>query len=67
MDACEAKEHGSDSKRKHQMEGAILQAKEWTRTSGRCNPVEHAVTRKQASMSALVSHSSSSLIVCSSL
>jgi hypothetical protein len=32
MDACEAKEHGGDSKRKHQVEGAIMQAKEWTRT-----------------------------------
>jgi hypothetical protein len=28
MEACEAREHG----------GAIMQAKEWTRTSGRCNP-----------------------------
>jgi fructose-1-phosphate kinase PfkB-like protein len=32
MDACEAREHGGDSKRKHQVEGAIMQAKEWTRT-----------------------------------
>jgi hypothetical protein len=36
MDACEAREHGGDSKRKHQVEGAIMQAKEWTRTFGRC-------------------------------
>jgi hypothetical protein len=25
-----------------------MQAKEWTRTFGRCNPVEHAVTKKQS-------------------
>jgi hypothetical protein len=36
MDACEAREHGSDLKQKHQVEGAIMQAKEWTRTFGRC-------------------------------
>jgi hypothetical protein len=38
MEACEAKQHGSDSKQNHQVEGAIMQAKEWTRTFGRCNP-----------------------------
>jgi hypothetical protein len=48
MDECEAREHGSDLKRKHQVEGAIMQEKEWTRTFGRCNPVEHAVTKKQS-------------------
>jgi hypothetical protein len=48
MEACEAKEHGGDSKRKHQVEGAIMQAKEWMRTFGRCNPVEHAVTKQQS-------------------
>jgi hypothetical protein len=42
------REHGSDSKRKHQVEGAIMQAKEWTRTFGRFNPVEHAVTKQQS-------------------
>jgi hypothetical protein len=52
MDACEAREHGRDSKREHQVEGALMQTKEWTRTFGRCNPVEHAVM-KQQSMSAL--------------
>jgi hypothetical protein len=36
MDACEAREHGSDSKRKHQVEGAIMQSTELTRTFGRC-------------------------------
>jgi hypothetical protein len=34
MEACEAKEHGSDSKQNHQVEEAIMQAKEWTRTFG---------------------------------
>jgi hypothetical protein len=53
MEACEAREYGSDSKRKHQVEGAIMQEKEWTRTFGRCNPMEHAVTKQQRSMSAL--------------
>jgi hypothetical protein len=48
MEACEAREHGSDSKQNHQVEGAIMQAKEWTRTFGRCNPVEHAVTKQQS-------------------
>jgi hypothetical protein len=47
MEECEAREHGSDSKRKHQVEGAIMKAREWTRTFGRCNPVEHAVTKQQ--------------------
>jgi hypothetical protein len=36
MEACEAREYGSESKRKHQVEGAIVQAMEWTRTFGRC-------------------------------
>jgi hypothetical protein len=36
MDACKAREYGSESKRKHQVEGIIMQAKEWTRTFGRC-------------------------------
>jgi hypothetical protein len=37
MEACEAKEHGGDAKQKHQMEGPIMQAKEWTIEFGRCN------------------------------
>jgi hypothetical protein len=41
-------EHGSDSKQNHQVEGAIMQAKEWIRTFGRCNPVKHAVTKQQS-------------------
>jgi hypothetical protein len=28
MEACEEREHGSDSKQNHQVEGAIMQAKE---------------------------------------
>jgi hypothetical protein len=48
MDACEAREHGGDSKRKHQVKGAIMQAKEWTRTSGRFNLMEHAVMKQQS-------------------
>jgi hypothetical protein len=31
MEACEAREHGSVSKQNHQVEGAIMQAKEWMR------------------------------------
>jgi hypothetical protein len=70
LDACEAREHGGNSKRKHQVEGIIMLAKEWTRTFGRC-------TRSRSKMSALeknrakrrreVSLPSSSLFVCSSL
>jgi hypothetical protein len=30
MEACEAREHGGDSKKNHQVEGIIMQAKEWT-------------------------------------
>jgi hypothetical protein len=36
MEACEAREYGNESKRKHQVEGIIMQAKEWMRTFGRC-------------------------------
>jgi hypothetical protein len=48
MEACEAREHGGDSKQNHQVEGPIMQAKEWTRTFRRCNPVELAVTKQQS-------------------
>jgi hypothetical protein len=34
----------------NQVEGSIKQEKEWTRGFGRCNPVEHAVTKQQRSM-----------------
>jgi hypothetical protein len=37
MEACEAKEHGHDLKQRHQVEGPIMQAKEWMREFGRCN------------------------------
>jgi hypothetical protein len=37
MVACEAKEHGHDSKQRHQVEGPIMQAKEWMREFGQCN------------------------------
>jgi hypothetical protein len=47
MEACEAREHGSDSKQNHQVEG-VMQANEWTRAFRRCNPVEHAVTKQQS-------------------
>jgi hypothetical protein len=53
MEACEAREHGGDSKQNHQVEGEIMQAKEWTRTFGRCNPVEHVSRSNKASISAL--------------
>jgi hypothetical protein len=51
MDACEAREHGGDPKRKHQVEGAIMQAKEWTRTFGRCtrSRSKHVCTREEPS------------------
>jgi hypothetical protein len=35
--ACEAREHGHDSKQRHQVEGPIMEAKEWMREFGRCN------------------------------
>jgi hypothetical protein len=37
MVACEAREHGHDSKQRHQVEGPIMQAKEWMREFGWCN------------------------------
>jgi hypothetical protein len=37
MAACEAREHGHDSKQRHQVEGPIMQPKEWMREFGRCN------------------------------
>jgi hypothetical protein len=50
MESCEAREHGCDSKQNHQVEGSIMQAKEWTRVFGRCKPVEYTVTKRQRSM-----------------
>jgi hypothetical protein len=48
MEACEAKEHGSDSKQIYRVEGPVMQAKEWTREFGWCNLVEHAVTKQES-------------------
>jgi hypothetical protein len=48
MEACEAREHGSDSRQNHQVEEPIMQAKEWMGTSRRCNPVELEVTKQQS-------------------
>jgi hypothetical protein len=48
MEARETREHGGNSKQNHQVEGTIMQAKEWTRTFGRCNPVEHVVMKQQS-------------------
>jgi hypothetical protein len=52
MEACEAREYGSNSKRKHQAEGAIMQVKEWTRMFGRCmrsRSNKHERTREELS------------------
>jgi hypothetical protein len=51
MEACEAREFGSESKRKHQVEGIIMQAKEWTRTFGRCtrSRSKHECAREEPS------------------
>jgi hypothetical protein len=70
MEACEARECVSESKRKHQVEEVIMQAKEWTRTFGRCTRSRS----NKASMSALEKNRArrevsipSFLFVCSSL
>jgi hypothetical protein len=50
MVACEAsgaREHGHDSKQEHQVEGPIMQAKEWTRAFGRCNKWSMRAQRSQ--------------------
>jgi hypothetical protein len=52
MEACEAREYGSESKRIHQVEGIIMQAKEWTGTFGRCTRSrsnKHECTREEQS------------------
>jgi hypothetical protein len=69
MEACEAREYGSESKRKHQVEGIIMQAKEWTRMFGRCSGHEakSALEKNRAKRRREVSLPSSSLFVCSSL
>jgi hypothetical protein len=70
MEACEARDHGSDSKRKHQVEGIIMQAKEWTRMFGRCTWSRSKMStleKNRAKRTSEVSLPSSSLFVCSSL
>jgi hypothetical protein len=46
MEACEAREFGSESMRKHQVEGAIMQAKEWM---GTLRSNKHECTREEPS------------------
>jgi hypothetical protein len=48
MEACEAKEHGNDSKQRHQVDGPIMQAKEWMREFGQCNPWSTQAQRSQS-------------------
>jgi hypothetical protein len=48
IEACEAKEHGHDSKQRHQVEGPIMQAKELMREFGRCNPWSTWAQRSQS-------------------
>jgi hypothetical protein len=71
MEACEAREYGSESKRKHQVDGAIMQAKEWTRTFEGAHGHEatnmNALEKNRAKRRREVSLPSSSLFVCSSL
>jgi hypothetical protein len=69
MDACEAREHGGDSKRKHQVEGTIMQAKEWMGTleGARGHEATSALEKNRAKRRREVSLPSSSLFVCSSL
>jgi hypothetical protein len=69
MEACEAREYGSNSKRKHQVEGIIMQAKEWTRMFGRCTRPRSmsALEKNRAKRRREVSLPSSSLFMCSSL
>jgi hypothetical protein len=71
MEACEAREYGSESKRKHQVEGAIMQAKEWTGTLEGARGHEatsmNELEKNRAKRRREVSLPSSSLFVCSSL
>jgi hypothetical protein len=48
MEACEAKEHGHDSKQRHQVERPIIQAKEWMREFGWCNSWSTRAQRSQS-------------------
>jgi hypothetical protein len=53
MEACEAKELGHDSKQRHQVEGPIMQAKEWMREFGWCNPWSTRSQSHKAKMNVL--------------
>jgi hypothetical protein len=53
MEACEAKDHGHDSKKTHHVEGPIMQAKEWMREFGWCNPWSTRSQSHKAKMSVL--------------
>jgi hypothetical protein len=71
MEACEASEYESESKRKHQVEGSIMHTEEWTRTLGRCtrsrsNKLEWT-RENRAKRRREVSLLSNFLFVCSSL
>jgi hypothetical protein len=48
MEACEAKEHGHDLEQIHQVEGPIIQAKEWMREFGWCNLWSTRAQRSQS-------------------
>jgi hypothetical protein len=48
MEACEEKEHGHESKQRHQVEGPIMQAKERMREFGRCNLWSTRAQRSQS-------------------
>jgi hypothetical protein len=53
MEACEAKEHGHDSKQSHQVEGPIMQVKEWIREFGGATHVARSHKSHKARMSML--------------
>jgi hypothetical protein len=53
MEACEAKEHGHDSKQRHQVVGPTMQAKECMREFGRCNLWSTRSQSHKAKMSVL--------------
>jgi hypothetical protein len=67
MEACEAREHGSDSKQNHQVEGAIMQAKEWMRTFGRCMRSRSNKCTREEPEEERGSLPSSSLFMCASV
>jgi hypothetical protein len=53
MEVCEAREYGTESKRKHQVEGAIMQATKWTERLEGATPWSTWSRRNKAIMSAL--------------